>query len=1082
MANVHSPSGQPGTVKTDGPSWGTKQPRNSSEKAFSSLPEVYKASFFKSEELTEKQISARINLNPIISLCLKLSTIDINSNGTGCSEFRGETNRLYKMIGRKLGRPAFLRMYHSSSQQYDFVEDCWIANMHTVLLNQDFNPVKFDRKLFRAIRSYKIWFVKFFFAGKLQTYYQKIDKRRKVIFLPLNFERGLKSLKNFAGYLQWFATSDCKEVNKLPPDIPFWRGWNSSSKRFEQTWFDGHLLKWKYPFDMIGKGLSDAEISNLAQIRTFGRALPCPTKKMCRLALEEQVSILSKEFKTPENVLRTVKHFSRQLGSKLGIREMPLSTHVSVSTSGCFERSQKEFGIAGEVSSWIQKLDIPINQFRVRPSILLPGNFPIDFWDLIMDNHNFSLVDCYGENLFPRTKGYYLFLQEETTLLSILYGGLGSTAKRDFTKSLIGQKTLPPELGKIMLMLASIESLKQGYFVSDIDDSQEHPFLFLETNEVSIPMFKASQMRYHLLYQPTLVPKTKLTCLAEPGAKTRPLGKNQAWFTIVTRAMRFMAEPIIARDGRARIGLRSTNKMWSFLKYIKARGLQYEDPICQSTDYKSATDLIPLDLIEAMWSGFLTGLPKRHPFWVFYRLITCQRRMFFPKRTKIGLLWALGLLNERGSFMGEPMSFLTLSLENLVVEEITCYYYYNKLVLWTPIVETNLKLVGDAVCICGDDVAALRRCLMMILLFREVFTAMGWEASWKDAVSKRLLIFCEDHALLQGKGKTLKMVYIDIIKSRLLTTMSREHSDNRSSILGKGRMLGNQLDYFQDKNLKIAVLSYYSQIIEREYTYKDYRCGIKHNAIRECKFPLYTPPCCGGLGIPVVDELIPSWLWPYIGHVFELLKLEDFHERFLSLEKLSSLNSRVKHGITSKDWNIISSEISRYKFSASLQIEPNTIYNDDFIISLIEGDGTVVPRDPYTGVFDFSSLKNEASILGFVQFTELTDQIERVLNFQEFFSKNKVREPRTFNHWVKDSKNYWRGIFGRGPKKREYLSLVGKTNYKGMSSLEKDVKRSFSGWIYVGESRFHLNLINSGPSLKINLSRIPIKNRTIKKY
>jgi hypothetical protein len=773
------------------------------------------------------------------------------------------------------------------------------------------------------------------------------------------------------------------------------------------------------------------------------------------------MQILTTDVVIPKEVLDTAERFAERLGERLQVWQMPTSTHVSVSTSGCFERSQTDFGIAAEVSSWVTLLKEKVKYFTFSPCVKMPGSLDLNFKDFIYqykDSH--KLCDPWGELIFPRTLGYYMFLEEDqVSMLDILYASLGSTKGRKVLSSLTeGKVDLPPKLGKIVLLMAQAESLKQGSFVADDEVTPIEPYFYMTIpgEDIRVPIFASSQMSMRLTYQPSSFPKTMLTCLAEPGAKTRPLGKNQAWFTMVTRAMRFMAEPILSRDGRARIGLRSTNKMWSFLKFIQRASPEYEEMVCQSTDYRSATDLIPLPLIKAMWTGFLRQLPHGHPFHVYASLMFCQRELFGDKKFEKVLKSFPDLVHRRGSFMGEPMSFLTLTLENLLVEEITNQYYSIGRPLWTHVDMGQIK--SDPSCICGDDVAALRSNVKIILLFREVVKAFCWALSWKDLTSKRCLIFCEDHCLVQGDKNNRKVIYIDVIKSRLLTTMTREHSENRSSILGKGRMLSNQLDYFENKFLKIAVLGYFARIFNRAYNY---------NVIGKCKFPLYLPPSCGGLGLPIVESVMPEYMYPYIGYVYSLLGISDFKDRFLKLTELGALNTRAKHGIISTDRvNFLAFSLAKMHYSSENKVMANAIYDDDFVMTLLEEEGIEVQSDPYTKKYDFSAFRNAAAFIGFVPFSSLPEEIERVLNFSTFFSDEVTRQQRTYNQWVRDSRKFWNGRITR--KNKAALFSFGREKFTSIVDMERAVLRSFSGWIYVGEDRYNLNLINTGPSLKID--------------
>jgi len=295
--------------------------------------------------------------------------------------------------------------------------------------------------------------------------------------------------------------------------------------------------------------------------------------------------------------------------------------------------------------------------------------------------------------------------------------------------------------------------------------------------------------------------------------------------------------------------------------------------------------------------------------------------------------------------------------------------------------------------------------------------------------------------------------------------MSREHSDNRSSILGKGRMLSNQLDYFENKNLKIAVLGYFRNIFDRCFSY-----GVIRN--QACKLPIYLPPCAGGMGLPIVDTLMPSFMWKYIGHIYDILDIDSESKRFVKLAELGSLNSRVKHGFSSDTSGILEGIFKTYSkaLPGQREVKSTSIYSDEFITTLLQEVYQVqLPDDPYVHTYDFSSLRNEAYRIGFVPLSSLTEEVERVMNFQKFIKHGSSREPRTFNSWLKSSKRYWK--FLDDPTEVSRLEKLGKNRWKSVAALEKSITRGFSGWIYVGEDVDSMTLVNSGPSLKISFSR-----------
>lgn len=996
-----------------------------------------------------------VSSNPILDLCLRLSVgpcvngkvVDPKGQLTG-------SVRLYHMIGKMISRGSFKRLCLLSSHQWETIENAWVATMHTVLLNKDFNPCIADPELYHSILKFKVWFLDFSLHGRIYNNY----------VILTNLSKLLKSLKCIAGWLQYYMTSDCRHLNQRPPLMSYFYDFDHEHGLIRLGWMGGHLSKWR----SIGRktNLSDDEIACLAQIRTFGRALPCPTSEMVEESLREQVEILCTPVQTEEHVLLAAKEAAHQLGVQLRVEEMPFFSHISVSTSGCYEQPQRSGGAAREAAEWVQGMSTPINLVCVETD---EGSS--EFLEFLCSHCSAnSPVDVYGERVFPRTVGYYGCLEESSPLINLLYVDRGATRRQKYCKDVAGEELLPSTTGSSLLLAATGKALGQGQFL-DKDGSPCKPDYWLKCGAIRLPLFDPTRFKFNLCYEVLSPPKVTLTSLAEPGAKCRPLGKNQLWFNITEKVMRFMVEPILARDGRARIGLNSTNKMWDFLKFLGKSNFEFSEAFCQSTDYKSATDLIPLDLLQALWTGFLGNLPRRHPFRVFESLLYATRDLSisseFPEFRKEFL--NSGKSHRRGSFMGEPMSFMTLTLMNLVIEVLTLKATAFKTQLF---VLGNQLPPGPPVCICGDDVAAVRHRLEPIQLFKEVVAAFSGQLSWKDVISKRILIFCEDHVLVQYKDGKAKFLYIDVIKSRLLTTMSRQHTENRSAILGKGRMLRNQLDYFEDKNLQIAIMLYFHRIFDRAYK----------GALTKVKLPLFLPPNCGGAGIPNHDSLVNEWEYPYIGYVFSVLDIEDYNRRLVCLEELASLNGSIKHGIESKERIfILEQEATSYLVASQIDFAKNQIYSDKVLKDFLRELEIDIPVSPYTGDVKFSELLNAAAQLHFRPLSQLGDEIERTLNFNKFLTCPGVeRQQRTFNTWkVRADRFFKRKILLSG--NYHYYKNLGKERFKGYRDLETKVARSISGWIYTGPSS-GLNFQNSGPSLRVHFSRLPVDTRPILVY
>lgn len=139
-------------------------------------------------------------------------------------------------------------------------------------------------------------------------------------------------------------------------------------------------------------------------------------------------------------------------------------------------------------------------------------------------------------------------------------------------RRLAGKEWLPSTTGKILRLISSGVIARDGEFIADgkvstIDDLR---YIVLKTpgiiNLAYIPVYVKPVTLYR--FKPRTWPAVFLTCLSEPSFKARTLGKGETSYNLTWQSMRFMAEPVLARDGRARIGLVDTNKLWTFLKYI----------------------------------------------------------------------------------------------------------------------------------------------------------------------------------------------------------------------------------------------------------------------------------------------------------------------------------------------------------------------------------------------------------------------------------------------------------------------------------------------------------------------------------
>nr|WPR16651.1 MAG: RNA-dependent RNA polymerase [Streptophyte associated narna-like virus 24] len=1008
------------------------------------------------EGLSEEKLLKRIKNNPIMHICTRLAVFRVNRDGSVYDPKRFNIfgkQRLFLMIGNALDKPTYVRMTHLSSNQWKTIEQSWTAIMHSVLLHSEFNPSILDRKLRLSITKFKIWFLRISLKGRV---IRQPGKKTRVILSQ--WDKVQSGLKAISGWFQYYALDE-RQLNVRPPQIPWFYGWKGDHPTF--PWFDGHLKHFK---ELEDRKLTDLDIRTLCQIRTFGRALPPPSRSACISDLHQQVAVLTTENVVSQRVLQRVSEVSGLLADRLNIGEIPMFSHISVSTSGCFEVSQKDGGLASYIRGWVKELDIPLWSVRIRDNNGIYGLI-----DHRIINSSDIYRDCYGNRVFPGSwasddaevqkiferlpnmkskalKNAYK-TEGKISLLDKMFRQSGHFRKAKATRELLSKDLYPSEVCPSILMVASSEAILQGEYLDLHGNHAEPDMWILLPSKREIPLFNG---RGPLRYRSVDKPRVQMQCLAEPGAKTRSLGKNQAWFVIVTKIMRFMVEPILARDGRARIGLVSTNKMWSFLKHIQ--GGKNHGQWLQSTDYSAATDWISLDMLKHMWEPWFSRIREGHPFLIYKDLVTCNRSLHFK-----GIFEPCDNkgIHKCGSFMGEPMSFMSLTLINLVFEELSSIWNNKLSAFLTPV--TSLGSF-DPVAICGDDVAALRRTLTRIQMFKHVVACCGMKLSWKDGVSRRLLIFCEEHVTVFNKQFT----YIDVIKSRLLTTMARQHSDNRSAILGKGRMLANQLNYHPSKMIKTFIMKIYDQVFDRSHKY----------IMSNMRLPYFLPPSCGGMGYPIPESQIPEWAYEYIGYIYKQIDEPNILWRYFKLYEVGRLSKRNKHGIDNSEAALAAfsamakKENIRFHDDIIEQFDSQTLYPDTRIREVLNRFGINIPTDPYTGGPDRDHLRNEAQRFGIIPLDVLFEQIERTLNFDVFFRKEVVREQRTFEQWIRQSGKFWkRSLFNLKSYDRMILTEYGKSKFTTLSNLDNQVLRAFSG--YVVPMNWG-TLDSAGPSLRID--------------
>jgi len=406
---------------------------------------------------------------------------------------------------------------------------------------------------------------------------------------------------------------------------------------------------------------------------------------------------------------------------------------------------------------------------------------------------------------------------------------------------------------------------------------------------------------------------------------------------------------------------------------------------------------------------------------------------------------------------------VTLSLMNLTVEVITEKYFSANLKVFQIMPKAwwlePCKL--DPFVITGDDKLAIRTSKVKASLNTYVCTQIGFVISTKDGCSNRVGVFTEDHIRIDRSGNKTKLVFIDVIKCRLLTTASRLHADNRASIFGKGRMLTKVIAWINPE-IRCYVLKLHMNLFLRTY----------RGNFSSLRIPWFLPPICGGLGLEPVS--IPEWGYKYINAIFEILEIKDFRERASLLWEFRHLSGSARHGVepTKKAWYTAITALNMLEYSpAESEFNPeerNLVYTQDQIIRHMVSKG--VKFSEYTDEYDFDSICNYAWENNFCQVNRLIEEFERVDTFQQMLEKPVKIQVKTIKQWIRRSSRFWRkwNLDSTRPLDGRFTDLD-KLNGLVTFSVAGFCNRNISD-----------DVLAHGPSLRIDVRRIKPQLRFFK--
>jgi len=254
--------------------------------------------------------------------------------------------------------------------------------------------------------------------------------------------------------------------------------------------------------------------------------------------------------------------------------------------------------------------------------------------------------------------------------------------------------------------------------VSSFGTYEPIPDIIIIIGSLRIPLWYSSDKVY-INYKPKLIP-VRVAASATAGCKTRIITINKLGFAIIGKYLHFMVRPVINRSEIFQAGQRL---LWSSTYKLKPYGFIYSQDLKNSTDYFSHQIIY---IMWSWWARYIRWSHEQHPFLVWYSIIAFPRTIFVPKRFSTE---SFEFLATRGSLMGDPMSFMTLSLFGLILDRLIKTMHNN--FIHSP----SLLLGDDYLTILPDSDS----CKKASLITKEI----GLVLSTKHGYSMRAGVFAE---------------------------------------------------------------------------------------------------------------------------------------------------------------------------------------------------------------------------------------------------------------------------------------------------------------------------------------------------
>jgi hypothetical protein len=777
-------------------------------------------------------------------------------------------------------------------------------------------------------------------------------------------------------------------------------------------------------------------------------------------------------------------------------------THVSFSSAASYEACQDEGGAASYLTEVVKafmnrKFRDALDGIQERIDLTVTkGFFGNSFKEVYTSE---PLYDCFGRIALDRNMGqfYHLYLKGEVqdygSLLchhpiigELLYRGVDekSIRKRDFSfslrkvepyrgedqneilyipinKDLLSDvKSIDNEpysghlyneiLGDMVVLWAFSESLNYGSFYNDRGE-------VVNPINGTIALFHEPGVK--VWRQNTPIP-VEYMVLEEPGWKVRPLTKNPVWSNVIDQVARHALDLSIKSDERCGVGFDSAHVLWDLLKGInrKFKTSPFEWYFV-NVDLTAATDRIPKPLLRAIWKGLFRGLGigPEHPLWVYSESQLKDYEIEYRNKT---------YEHRCGSFMGTPLSFLGLTMYNLCIVEISSYLDGFSLPVTPKSLEKFSRVSGSLDGIVGDDLMRFTNrgnlYKKTVDLFKET---NGKPSKGKYTVSSIHGILCESHVYKCG-DKHPFLNFLDIIRCKLLTPSTRYHSDNRSSVIGKGSALYSQIEWYKSTNKEYKVVP---EMVISAYN------RILFDVLEPWVYSLiplsgvHLPHSCGGLLFPMSWEKILEDYSSQLAVLRYLVNTEDINDYLVFSTKAHHVHGNYRRGLEIDDYSYIYLKDVEYTgrvFTAFKPEATTSMFTLAGVIKFYCEKDPEIQRSPVTGLPSIRVVLTRVfDEYGFMPMDLVLDKWDRYFSFLKAFKEGSKPIRYSFQKYLHNLRKFWDEEMDRlcmkitskelnhGFKNLDDLSWA--VALKGKTLIHKDICKD--------------KILSSGPTLSVSL-------------